>query len=197
MSGCRGCRVCRGCRSVEGSDTVDTVDNIRASRMSTLVDTSVGSVEGVSRGCRLTPVSTVSTVSRVCRESVEGVEPGLKSDSRSRTPTRGPLSAIGGIARRCYCHPPAWDEASGGVATPSIAGVCTGPRHTYRFCCLPAGTGCRVRGAPRLPPVFPPATPASRSYRPRHRRQSPSAPLLRCVPAAPPGAETAAVAAIV
>ena len=29
------------------------------------------------------------------------------------------------------------------------------------------------------------------------RRQSPSAALLRCVPAAPPGAETAAVAAIV
>ena len=104
----------------------------------------------------------------------------LQGVKRARCPCPG-----AGGRRRCRTH-------AGALLTAARRSTCratlllppTGGETGSQWCCHPREAG--VVTGPRL------------AYRSTgRRRQSPSAPLLRCVPAAPPGAETAAVAAIV
>ena len=117
---------------------------------------------------------------------------------------RCPCPGAGG-RRRCRTH----IYSSSPNCSSRDAAAATHRRRDGESVVLPPPTGrCSHRPPPRLPVLLPAAArsvgPAKARPKPHirwtrltRRRQSPSAPLLRCVPAAPPGAETAAVAAIV
>ena len=102
----------------------------------------------------------------------------LQGVKRARCPCPG-----AGVRRRCRTHiySGSPNRSSRDAAALLPTGASVGPPTDGHV--PPLGRARAVRDSARRP--------AGR------RRQSPSAALLRCVPAAPPGAETAAVAAIV
>ena len=108
----------------------------------------------------------------------------LQGVMRARCPCPG-----AGCRRRCRSH----NYSGSPICSSRVAAAATHRRRDGESGVLSPPTGrCCHQLPPRLPVLLPEA---ARSV--TRRRQSPSAALLRCVPAAPPGAETAAVAAIV
>ena len=130
----------------------------------------------------------------------------LQGVKRARCPCPG-----AGGRRRCRTHagalltaarPSACRATASGVRLPRPLGsygtAASGGRSHGRMalhpCCLSAAARSVGPAKSRGPAA---AQAGVRWTRLTRRRPSPAAPLLRCVPAAPPGAETAAMAAIV